>query len=220
MRVRVSSERGARAIAAMLACGLLVPMSASADYSPPSLPTLVLASEAIVYGEIVALSAETFELRVDEHVAGPVPVGRRMTVHRFQDWMCAQRWVPYATGQRAVYFLRLHEGAWHVQSAGGEGEMPVAGDRVHVSGAYSALAPSGTNPYDRLTVHGGTYSGFTLARSDLLAAVRAARACHRATLTNDTYRRIASVRMTCAEADARAARSTPLGAALFAAMRL
>jgi hypothetical protein len=205
----------------VLASVLAVPVTAAAHYESVPLQLLVLSSDAIVSGEIVALSSRTFVLRVDEHAFGPVTAGRTMRVHRFQNWPCASRWARYAVGQRVVLSLqRERDGSWQIQSSGGEGEMPVDGDRVFVSPAYSALAPAGVDVYAQHSVHGGAYAGFSLSRAELLAAVRAARACYRPSFAHGQYGPLSGVAVSCSEAELRALQRTPLGAALAAAMHL
>lgn len=200
-----------------LATLLLLPAGAAADYSPPPLNDLVLASDAIVVGEIVALGSDTFTLRVDEVVAGQVS-SPRIEVERFVDWTCAARWAPYATGQRALIFLNARGPRWQIRSAGGEGEMPLVGDRVHVSSYYDSLAPPGGNAYAQLGVHGGRFSGFTRDRAQLVEALRAARACFTAELSPGPLRRVQRVRRTCDASRMRAARGSDVGRRLFDAL--
>lgn len=194
---------------------VLAPSVVRADYSPPSLTDLVLASDAIVVGDVEGLSANTFRLRVSEVVHGPIQ-SATIEVERFEDWTCAARWAPYAVGQHALLFLNRHEGRWQIRSAGGEGEMPIENGRVHVPGSYDGLAPSGSNAYGRLTVQGGTFVGFTLDERALAAALREARACFTAELEG-RYRRVAGVRASCTDQRREAMRRTPIGAALVRA---
>ena len=196
---------------------LSLPAGAAADYSPPALSDLVLASDAIVVGEIVALGPDTFTLEVDEVVAGNV-ASRRIEVQRFEDWTCAARWAAYAIGQRALLFLNADGARWQIRSAGGEGEMPLVGDRVHVPSYYDALAPSGGNAYGRLSVHGGTFGGFTRDRAELVAALRAARASFAADVSADRYRRVERVRRTRDASRVGAARASEVAQRLFDAL--
>jgi len=68
----------------LLATLLMAPAFARADYDPLPANDLILASDAIVVGEIVALDASTFTLRVEETVAGPVS-SATIEVQRFDD---------------------------------------------------------------------------------------------------------------------------------------
>jgi hypothetical protein len=195
-----------------------VPSAVMADYSPPSLPDLVLTSDVIVRGTIEALSADTIEVRVHEVAAGGVAPGSTITVARFEDWMCAQRWAPYAMGQEAVFFLAAPSGPgpYQIRSGGGEGEMPLVGSRVCVNGYYHGLAATGADPHERLTIHGGTYVGFCVPSAELIEAVRLARAAFRGVVTTDRYPRLERVHRQGVVGDAadRSLQRTDVGRAL------
>jgi hypothetical protein len=194
---------------------------AAADYSPPPLNDLVLGSEAIVTGRIDALAAQTFTLRVQDLVDGPITTPT-IEVRRFEDWTCASRWAPYAVGQQVLLFLREDPqgGPWQIRSAGGEGEMPISRGVAYVHSYYMQMAPAGTSPraYGPHTVHGGRYGGFAVGVGELLDALRQARSCFQAQRSQDRYRRVTGVTQTCTAASAAAAQRSPIGASLFRAL--
>lgn len=195
----------------------LAPLRAGADYSPPVLNDLILGSDAIVIGEIDEVGSDTYRLRVVEVVAGSISAPT-IEVERFVDWTCAARWAPYARGQRVLLFATAEpNGRFRIRSAGGEGEMPVVGAQVYVSGFYAQLAPSGADAYGRHGVYGGTSVGFALDVAAFASALRDARACFAADVTG-RYRQLTNLRVTCSADHLRAAARSPLGAAIVRAL--
>ncbi len=204
---------------AAFALAAILAAPASADYSPPPLNDLVLGSDAIVEGAITRLDSASFTFRVRSVVAGSVSTSE-IQVARFVDWMCAARWAPYAIGQEALLFLRAGtDGRWQIQSAGGEGEMPIVAGRVYVNSFYTTLSPTPGSAFARHTVHGGGYVGFTLDAADLAEAIRRARVCFAARRSADGHGRVEEVRLTCSDEARRAAEASPVTAALFRALR-
>ena len=115
-------------------------------------------------GEIVALTDKTFELKVAKVYRGKYSdketPEETIRVLRFQNWTCAQRWAPYAVGQHVFLCLKPiptesgdescgRRRTYRIQSAGGEGEMPIVGKHVYVHG------PSGIKmKHDKHIVYG------------------------------------------------------------------
>lgn len=217
-RVHGFVTRGARALLGLaLASAALATATARADYSPPAIEDLVLASDAIVTGRIVALGPDTFTLDVREVVAGTASA--RIEVRRFADWTCAARWAPYAAGQEVLLFLdRGDRGLFEIRSAGGEGEMPIDRGRVLVPSFYDELAPAGSDAHAVHAVHGGRFVGTSAPQAELLDALRAARACFSVVRGGAPYRRVLAVQQTCADPALRAASATPIGASLLPAL--
>ena len=129
----------------VVACLLLwaltstTPAAAWVAYDRYKLFELAPCADFVVAGEITAVHADTFDLRVDQHIVGVLakPV---ITVRRFVDWTCAGRWTDYCEGQRIVAFLhapgkeRGTRGVFAILGGGGEGEMPLVDDDVIVRG--------------------------------------------------------------------------------------
>lgn len=177
----------------------------------------MLGADAIVQGTItntiVGPQGGHFILSIESVIAGPISTSE-VEVEKFQDWTCAQRWAPYARGQRVLLFLgKSQKGGWYILSAGGEGEMPIV-DR-HVFTSYSELA---LHPPSKHAVHGGTHYGSQIELATLLNALAAARSCFSAKQSNDEYRRVESVRLVCDAKAKSAAEKSPLTAKLFTAL--
>lgn len=113
---------------------LLFAHSAVADYRPTYFADLAATSEVVAAGTIVGLEDETFTLKIDDVIAGPVKTGDTITVRRFRDWPCAWRWTKYERGQRVFVFLNGDNHSktpqYYIRGAGGEGESPIERDMV------------------------------------------------------------------------------------------
>ena len=176
---------------------LAVPLAAApgaAKYWPFELHRMVAAADLVVVGRIAEVDAKTFRLDVEDLLAGETGQwpGERLEVVRFQDWPCAQRWTPYATGQRVLLFLQRHEDeqghrSWRILSGGGEGEMPVYDvPRPEEPGSEPARLvvlrgselPSGGS--ERVELDDGSHvSGWVLPLGSVAADLRAWRASFR-----------------------------------------
>lgn len=170
----------------------LVPTTTSADYSPPPLEELVLGADVIVVASVVT-TGSPMSVRVHDWVVGSG--GATIRVAPFEDWTCSARWMPYAVGQKALMFLKVGEDGVHtIMSAGGEGEMPVVGDRVFVHSYYSAGfgLPGGAAVE---VAPGVNYSGEPVELSEVVRALRHVRSCFRVT-RRDRWR-VRGVEHTC-----------------------
>lgn len=120
-----------RTLLAALPTLLVAPAGAARPASYIQLELFELAGGAhlVVAGTIERLDERTFDLRIEETIAGRTPLPR-IRVERFRDWPCAQRWTRYSVGQRVVLFLaapdRYHR-ELHIMGAGNEGELPLDG---------------------------------------------------------------------------------------------
>lgn len=139
----------------------------AASYVPYKLHELVLESDLVVSGRIVALDEVDFSLQVESTLLGEVAPGL-LRVQRFEDWACASRWTPYAVDQRVLLFLRQRSGkSAQILSAGGEGEMPMDHDTVRLrTGALPWGAHRGSH---------GSPLDTTVRLSELAAAVQGLR---------------------------------------------
>ncbi|MCA9179075.1 MAG: hypothetical protein KDB14_31645 [Planctomycetales bacterium] len=111
---------------------LTSPCMAEASYVRTNLVSLVLESDVIAKGTIVALQGQTFTLAVEQVIAGKIKEGERVAVLRFQSWICAARWAPYVVGQQVLVFLEATRAGepCRIVGAGCEGEWPCRGDVV------------------------------------------------------------------------------------------
>lgn len=166
------------------------PLPCAAKYIPLELYDLLGASDVVVVGTITEVKQETFVLEVETHVVGAE--GKpTLEVLRFRDWPCARRWTPYEVGQTVlVCAVRLKDAdgveQLKIRSGGGEGEMPIADGKVRLRGRG---VPAGQG---HPTVE------------QLVATVRAYRACFELTLDREVYPNLKTVKQT-ADADALAA---------------
>jgi hypothetical protein len=102
-----------------------------AEYEPFPLYKLILTADEIVHGEIVSLDEKFFYLKIEGSLTNLDGI---VSVARFSDWTCAQRWGEYEVGQRVFLFLKDNKGVYQTLSAGNEGELPILGDSVLVNG--------------------------------------------------------------------------------------
>lgn len=111
----------------------LLAASVRADYEPLRLGELIGLADVIVIGKIAAVEKLTFDIEVQESWIGERSPGESLTVKRFRDWGCAQRWEKYAVGQRVLLFLQRDQESqqpWQILGAGDEGESRVTDDGV------------------------------------------------------------------------------------------
>lgn len=149
-------------------------------------------ADAIAAGTIRSLDARTFALETEWSLPGSGWLqGARIL--RFEDWTCAQRWEPYAEGQRVLLFLARGEGAeptWTILGAGGEGELPLSGDRVL---ARDYILPG--FPSERHAVGSASLQGTLVPLAELASAIELVRAaCEQATDEGDRPCRILRAR--------------------------
>ena len=112
---------------------LLTSGSASADFRPISLIDLATNSDVIAGGTIREVRDETFVLEVRDPIHGTVK-GRRLTIYRFRNWVCAWREPEYAVGQHVLVFLVGGDDGtpYGIRGAGNEGERLIVEKRVHL----------------------------------------------------------------------------------------
>jgi hypothetical protein len=168
--VRIGARHARAGVALLLALLPISAIRAPVKYTPYEFHELIGQAKVIAAGTIAALDDERFSLRVEHWVWG-APEVAELRVRRFKDWTCASRWAKYEVGQRVVVFLAKQEDGWRILSGGGEGEMPLVGDRV-VLRRYEALEPViRTSDASTLTDPRGP----TLALDALETAVRGVR---------------------------------------------
>ncbi len=171
--------------------------TAQAKYSPIPFIEMVMHADAIVYGTIHEVGEQNFTL----HVLGQLddaPYQKVMTIKKFRDWTCAQRWTKYKKGQSVLLFLTLNDGNYHIMSAGGEGEMPIYEDDVYINGYYTFNTTPETQKENANTLfnakshqlYGANYYGSKVALKSFTDAIKTARKCFEA--SGDTYKMLCS----------------------------
>lgn len=192
-------------------------------YTAPEFFEMVGGAEIIVSGQITALAKDTYQLKVDRRLAGKYD-SASIEIIRFNDWVCARRYAPYAVGQRLVAFINKDEywsaiwkrDVYRVMSAGGEGEFPIEGDVV--------ICRTVSQP--NLAVSAGTHlpRAPKVPLDDLYSAIEGYRSLYSITLGRDQNRvdsnllLTTKIRRLCAQSPAsrfplrsRTASSSPLG---------
>lgn len=124
------------AFIALLLCVLSTGI-VKADYMPLKLYQMILKADRIVYGEIVSVDSLTFALQPEWSFDGNKQL---LTILKFVDWPCSQRWAPYSTGQKLFVFLDTLNGTVKGMGPGIEHEMPVWKDSVYIN-QRSLIAP-------------------------------------------------------------------------------
>ena len=167
-------------VASLVTGALLVGAPARAYYSALFTTEMIGRADAIVLGTIENVSAEDFELRVEQRLHGSD--AGRVRVRSFRDWMCASRWAPYRVGQRLILFLAAGTASdprWAILGAGDEGEMLVEGDTV-----YHQLWPDRRQRARMHQVAGGRFHGVTAPLPDVVDALASYRALYRLVVDN------------------------------------
>jgi hypothetical protein len=100
-----------------------------ADYRPSKLYYMVLTADKILNAEIVKIDKTFFYVvSVDSSTSKK----ELYKVKKFADWPCAARYDTYQVGQRMLLLLKKEKDYYYIQSAGGEGEIPIIKDSVSI----------------------------------------------------------------------------------------
>lgn len=165
--------RVALAAVLMVAVGVFQP--ARASYVHLTLGDMVKRADAIVLGRVVAVSASTFDMKVDEVVVQKkrtsLKAGETLRVEKFEDWTCASRWRPYAAGDELLFALvrsEKQDGRWSTMGAAAEGEMPIENGQVYIGGNGDGM-PRGSNKH---RVYGADFWGESFPRQVVVEAIR------------------------------------------------
>ncbi len=195
---------------ALLAPILVSPAPAPApSYIPNNFAQMALVADLVVTGTIGQLSKDTFALSIDQVVAGELPKGveDELVVGRFQNWTCAWRWTPYASGQRVALFLRRlkrtgGKSPYGIMSAGGEGEMPMTvraetdADGETKTVTRVILRGRGLDGLDgkrHTLTDGSTVYGPEIEIDSVVSAITKYRKCFRATMNKERPWRIDTI---------------------------
>lgn len=175
----------------LLGLALVRPGGARApEFIPLDSFELALQADVILEGTIVALHGsdgpvgpdgpDVLEVAVHDVIVGPPelerePHERHVRIVAFRDWMCAQRHVPYATGQHSIFFLeyrrdeagRLLGEPLSVMGAGNEGERSVDEDEV----------PGKPGGGEAVRARRVRFGGLVVSPAELASAVTSLREC-------------------------------------------
>lgn len=155
-----------------LLLALAAPSPARADYSPPPDWDMLASSDLVVVGTIRTLAKGHFVLDVQQLVAGRHQ-GTTVRIKRFANWMCAQRFAPYAVGQRVLVMAnRDPQGGYRIRSAGGEGELPIVGKDLIWRASYTSGVKIGLHK-----VWGGRATGARIPLTRFISLVQGLRRC-------------------------------------------
>ncbi|NVK27764.1 MAG: hypothetical protein HWE14_06955 [Flavobacteriia bacterium] len=183
-------------------------LSALADYTPTPLYQMILQADKIVYGEIISLDSTSYQFKTEGETIEDREI---ITVSRFEDWACAQRWSDYAVGQRLLLFLIKHHGKYIAMSAGNEGELPLLGDSVYLdSRSLHRLPPrwpEAIGPDKRkkegilltklYALPDGDYYGYRVSLDEFIQTINTLKQCVKVTETEGW--RISAISFACSK---------------------
>jgi len=166
-------------LAVLILLGVRAAPLAAHSYERLKLVDVAVLSEVIVAGTITSVEDKHIELAVEDVLVGD-PGLRSLRVRRFESWALAERWTPYAVGQRLVlcaWEFRESDGSprelWIV-GGGDEGEMPFAGEHVVIQNSFGYRV-RGLEPRT-LSAAGAPITGTDLSYAELATAIRGLRA--------------------------------------------
>ena len=135
-------------------CGALLLMlngiaaAAENDLRPPNLARLLALSEAVVYGEVVSVAADTITVRIERTMKGATAAGT-LELERPERFDDMPRWAAYAAGEKLLLFVTSHNDKWRLTGPSGRGEFPIVDGQVRFpepgyleSGPTSTAAPA------------------------------------------------------------------------------
>jgi hypothetical protein len=184
----------------------LLTSATKAYYIPLPLYSMVLKAEKIVSGEIISLDSMTFTIKIENSLTGEKGM---LTIEKFNDWTCAQRWTEYRIGQKMFLFLITHEGRLVTMSGGNEGELPMIRDSIFISGRSLPPSPpedlskeeSDKWPYKEYfetksyEISGAPFYGCRFSLVDFIKTVNAIRECFN--VKSGSYGEIKSAEIIC-----------------------
>lgn len=108
---------------------MLFSANSFADYRPLRLYYMILSADKILNAEIIKID-KTFFYAVS--VDSSKNKREIYKVKKFIDWPCASRYDTYQVGQRMFLLLKKEKKYYYIQSAGGEGEIPIIKDSLAI----------------------------------------------------------------------------------------
>ena len=102
-------------------------------YQTKYLTTLIEESEIIVYGKIIGVNKETFQIVSLKTIKSKSEFDT-LTILQFGNWTCAERYADYEIGQEAIFFFAKDENMnLRPIGSGNEGELIVKKDSAYIS---------------------------------------------------------------------------------------
>lgn len=150
-----------------------------ADYIPPTLNKLILRADIILYGEVVCMDESVIELNVYNSINHD---SLTITIVRFKEWNCGQRWKEYELGDTSLFFLKSRNGRYRTIGGGNEGELPIHNDRIYVHASTISQAGFVTQ-FDRSDLQmedngfNNPYNGYVINLSDFWQATAVVKKC-------------------------------------------
>lgn len=118
-----------RTLQLTIAIILIFSANSFADYRPLKLYYMILSADKILNAEIIKIDKTFFYAVSVDSSANKKEVYK---VKKFVDWACASRYDSYQVGQRMLLLLKKEKNYYYIQSAGGEGEIPILKDSVTI----------------------------------------------------------------------------------------
>jgi hypothetical protein len=167
---------------------LIIHSTVIAEYVPPKLYQMILKAERIIYGKIISIEEQTYVIQPIWSSDGQL---RPVTIKKFEDWSCAQRWSKYGEGQLLFTFLVKRNGFLEGISPGDECEFPVFQDSVYIHSKtliqpqYPPLperkqqnpASAHAIPSRVHQLYGSPYKGFSCELQKFILTVKNIREC-------------------------------------------
>lgn len=140
--------------------------TARADYEPTLLPELIVKSTLVIRGTIRKVTPSYIMVAVQSVCKGKI-TDSLVTIEKFKNWTCAQRFGAYATGQEELFFLDNVNGNYKISGAGNEGEIPVVNGQAYYKQLYLSIDQNATEH----PVYNGSITGFTYKLTDFEQAI-------------------------------------------------
>lgn len=140
--------------------------TARADYVPTLLPELIVKSTLIIRGTIRETAPSYIRVAIQSVLKGKI-TDSLVTIEKFKNWTCAQRFGAYTTGQEELFFLDNVNGNYKISGAGNEGEIPVVNGQAYYKQLYLNIDQNAT----KHPVYNGSITGFTYKLTDFEQAI-------------------------------------------------
>lgn len=142
-------------------------LTCRADYETTKLDRLLDGADLIVECKIKKVLKEKIEVSIVTFLKGSRK-DSTLTVNKFTNWTCAERWDNYRKGQTEIMFLRLDDqGFLYPMGSANEGEMPIKGDTVFYKSLYMRIDKQAKH----LNVGSGAIYGYSYLLTDVKAAI-------------------------------------------------
>ena len=181
----------------------LISSETSSEYRPYELYEMILKADKIVFGEIESMDTTSFRLKIEKNLTGE---DTELTIQKFEDWACANRWADYKVGQKLFLFLRVYNNELLAMGGGNEGELPVIEDSIFLHGLSLKIPPppgSEINEadvyfgFERHKVYGQYFNGCKVDFEGFIKSVRRIRKCFK--IEYGKYNSISNAKILCNE---------------------